>query len=199
MTVRAPSSPAADPIGPGRLLLVVGPSGAGKDTIIAGAKAACAHDSNIVFPRRVVTRTATSAEDHDSLDDAGFERALADGDFAFLWRAHGLRYGIPRSIDDDIRAGRTVICNVSRGVVANLRVRYADVIAVLITAPADILAARLAGRSRASDGSLPERIKRNEAFVEFQADRTIDNSGAPEAAVQHLIAAANTPASSSSG
>jgi len=192
MTTQPPSPPTSDPIGPGRLLLVVGPSGAGKDTVIAGAKAACAHVSNIVFPRRVVTRAATSAEDHDSLDDAGFERALADGDFAFLWQAHGLRYGIPRSVDDDIRAGRTVICNVSRGVVADLRARYTHVIAVLITVPADVLVARLAGRSRASDGSLPERIKRNETFTEFQADLKIDNSGAPDAAVRRLIEAIKT-------
>jgi ribose 1,5-bisphosphokinase len=169
------------------LLLVVGPSGAGKDTVIAGAKAACAHDPNLVFPRRVVTRTATSAEDHDSLDDAGFERALADGDFAFWWQAHGLRYGIPRSVDDDIRAGRTVVCNVSRGVVADLRARYAQVVAILITAPAAILTERLAGRSRASDGSLAERIKRNEAYADFPADLTIDNSGAPQAAVRKLL------------
>lgn len=171
------------------MLLVVGPSGAGKDTIIAGAKTACTNDPNVVFPRRVVTRAATKAEDHDSLDDAGFERALAAGDFAFWWQAHGNRYGIPRSVDDDIRAGRTVICNVSRGVVADLRTRYARVIAILITAPADILAERLAGRSRTSDGSLAERIKRNEAYAEFPADLTIDNSGAPQAAVRCLIAA----------
>ncbi len=192
MTTRPPAPTATDPIGPGRLLLVVGPSGAGKDTVIAGAKAACAQDPNIIFPRRVVTRTATKAEDHDSLDDAGFERALAAGDFAFWWQAHGLRYGIPRSVEDDIRTGRTVICNVSRGVVADLRTRYARVIVVLITAPADTLAERLAGRSRPSDGSLSDRIKRNEAYAEFPADLTIDNSGAPQAAVRRLLDAIKT-------
>lgn len=187
MTMLPPSPPATSHIGPGRLLAVVGPSGAGKDTIIAGAKAARAHDPNVVFPRRVVTRAATAAEDHDSLDQAGFERALADGTFAFWWQAHGLRYGIPRRVDDDIRAGRTVICNVSRAVLPDLRTRYANIAAILITAPPEILAARLASRSRASDGPLPERIKRNTAFAEFQAEWTIDNSGAPAAAVQQLL------------
>ena len=52
-------------IGPGRLVLVVGPSGAGKDTLIAGARVKCLNNPTIVFPRRVVTRAASVAEDND--------------------------------------------------------------------------------------------------------------------------------------
>lgn len=175
-------------IGPGRFVLVVGPSGGGKDTIIAGAKAACGGNQTVVFSRRIVTRAASSAEDHDSLDDAAFERAIKEGAFAIHWQAHGLHYGIPRSANDDIRAGRTVVCNVSRAVVGDVRARYVNVHVVLVTAPAEIIAARLAGRRRASDGPLSERIKRNDAFIDFRADTTIDNAGTPEQAVQRLLA-----------
>lgn len=181
----------AQAIGPGRFILVVGPSGGGKDTIIAGAKAACDGKASVVFPRRIVTRKASAAEDHDSLDDAPFDRAVNDGSFAIWWQAHGLKYGIPRSVDTDIRAGHTVICNVSRAVVDDIRGRYANVCVVLVTASPAVLAARLAGRSRDSDGPLRQRIKRNDAFANFRADHAIDNVGTPEHAVRLFLEVIN--------
>ena len=108
---------------------------------------------------------------------------------AFWWQAHGLKYGIPASIDDDIRAGRTVICNVSRAIVDDLRARYANVDAVLVTAPAAVLAARLAGRARGSDGPLEQRLKRSDAFAGFRADCTINNDGTQSEAVRRLLRA----------
>ena len=71
-------------IGPGRLVLVVGPSGAGKDTLLAHARAACRDDPDIVFPRRVITRPSSAAEDHDTLSDAAFDQAVGEGAFAIL-------------------------------------------------------------------------------------------------------------------
>lgn len=187
MSAAAPSAAKTAPIGPGRFILVVGPSGAGKDTVLSGVRQRCAGDPTVVFPRRVVTRPVSDTEDHDSLTPEAFDAALADGAFALWWPAHGLKYGIPRSVDDDIRAGRTVICNVSRAIVADVRARYAIVETVLITAPPEILAARLAHRGREGGGDVSERLKRSDAFAGFQADHVIDNTGAPEIAVQALL------------
>jgi ribose 1,5-bisphosphokinase len=176
------------PIGPGRLALVVGPSGAGKDAVLNGAKAHCAGDDTIVFPRRIVTRPAGPHEDHDSLDLAAFEQARHDGLFAFWWEAHDLKYAIPRSAEAAIEAGQTVVCNVSRGIVDQLRRRYAEVICVAVTAPDEVLTARLAGRARASDGSLTARIARNRLFDGMAPDACIDNSGNLDDAVRALAA-----------
>ena len=178
---------AAGPIGPGRLVLVVGPSGAGKDTVLSGAKAACAADASIVFPRRIVTRPASGSEDHDSIAEADFAAALRDGAFALSWDAHGLRYGVPSTIDIDIRLSRTVVCNVSRGIVAGARERYAHVRCALITAPAELLAARLAARSRATDASHDARLDRNSLYTQFSSDVVIDNDGAAEDAVKTFV------------
>ena len=101
---------------PGALVLVVGPSGAGKDTLMGAAKSALADDPAFVFARRVITRDAVAElEDHDTIDRAGFDAAKARGQFALTWEAHGLCYGIPSAIDDDIAEGRTVVMNGSRG------------------------------------------------------------------------------------
>lgn len=176
-------------LGPGRFVAVVGPSGAGKDTIMAGARAALAQNRTFAFPRRIVTRAASETEDHDSLDQAEFARQREQGSFALHWQAHGLYYGIPRSVDDEIRANHTAICNVSRGAVSTIRARYANVTVVLVTAPAEVLAQRLSGRARASDGSLSSRIERNAIYPDVGADVAINNNGLVDAAVRELLVA----------
>ncbi|MBX9710181.1 MAG: phosphonate metabolism protein/1,5-bisphosphokinase (PRPP-forming) PhnN [Xanthobacteraceae bacterium] len=175
----------SDLIGPGRLVLVVGPSGAGKDTLIGLAQAACAGDGGVVFPQRVVTREASTFENNQAVSPAQFGQMLARGSFAFQWEAHGLRYGLPQSIVDDIRAGRAVVVNVSRAIVDSARRSYANVTAVLVTAPRDTLARRLAARSRASDGQLDNRLRRTVASA--VPDIIIENVGRPEDAATELL------------
>ena len=175
-------------IGPGRLILVVGPSGAGKDTLIDGARAACQDDQRIVFPRRVVTRPPSHAEQNDPITDVDFKRAVANGAFALWWEAHGNQYGIPSSIDDDVRRGHTVICNVSRTIVRMARLRYAQAIVVLVTAPAKILQARLAARGRPDDGSLDARLQRSAEVQDCcDADFVIHNAPRREVGVRRLV------------
>ena len=130
----------------GLLVLVVGPSGAGKDTLIAGARATLAGDARFCFVRRVVTRPEGCHERHDTLDEAAFAMAQAQGAFVFSWRAHGLDYGVPASIAGELRAGRTVIVNTSRKVIAEARGKFAHVLVLQVTAPARLLAERIASR-----------------------------------------------------
>lgn len=167
----------ADAIGPGRLVLVVGPSGAGKDTLLRLAQAACVDDHEIVFPRRVVTRASSADEDNIALSPDEFARGREHGDFAVHWDAHGHSYALPLEINDDIRAGRAVVVNVSRTVIAALRQTYANVVVVAITAPPDVLAQRLAARARHSDGNIADRLARSVENAIAHADVTILNAG----------------------
>lgn len=175
-------------IGPGRLVLVVGPSGAGKDTLLNLARAACAGNPGIVFPRRLVTREASAFEDNLQVDDETFERLLAEGALAVHWGAHGHRYALPRSVEDEIRASHTVVANVSRMVVDPLRQNYADVVVVAISAPPEVLAERLAARARGSDGAIEHRLARSVDDT-VAPDITIVNVGDPVAHADRLLQA----------
>ena len=177
----------ASPIGPGRLVLVVGPSGAGKDTLLRLAQVSCAGDRDVVFPRRVVTRESSAAEDNIAVSADEFRRALEHGDFAVHWQAHGHSYALPLEINVDIRAGRAVVANVSRTVIAALRRSYANVVVVAVTAPPDVLAQRLAARARASDGNIAERLTRSVDDVSANADITILNAGSADYHSRQLV------------
>ncbi|RYX87165.1 MAG: phosphonate metabolism protein/1,5-bisphosphokinase (PRPP-forming) PhnN [Bradyrhizobiaceae bacterium] len=187
MTDHAAIPDAGAKIGPGRLVLVVGPSGAGKDTLLGRARQALAADDAVVFVRRIVTREASAHENNEQVTPEAFCAAKAAGAFAIDWEAHGLCYALPRTIDADIRAGRIVVANISRTVISALRAAYADVVVVSVTAPPKVLAARLAARGRASDGPLGERLKRS--VDTSGADITISNVGAADAHAAELIAA----------
>jgi ribose 1,5-bisphosphokinase len=167
-------------IGPGRLVLVVGPSGAGKDTLLGLARAACADDRNIVFPRRVITREASASEQNEEVSLDAFRQALSRGEYAVHWEAHGHCYALRRGIDDELRAGRTVIANVSRTVIGAMRHTYADVVVVSITAPPQVLAERLAMRRRSSDGKIESRLGRTIDETLAAPDVTIINTGSAE-------------------
>lgn len=165
----------------GGLVLVVGPSGAGKDTLIALARDALADTPGYVFPRRIVTRPPSPHEDNDPIGEADFAAAEAAGGFALCWRAHGLGYALPGAVSELAR-DEVAVCNVSRRVVADARARFPRVAVVAVTAPPDVLAARLARRARPEDGDLRARLARAVQGEDdlVRADLVIENVGPPE-------------------
>lgn len=178
-------------MGHGALVLVVGPSGAGKDTLIAAAKAQLEGDARFSFPRRTVTRAAIAAlEDHDTIDPAEFKRQKLRGAYALDWEAHGLSYGVPAAIDAALVAGRIVVVNTSRKVVERATEKYPDCRVLLVTADPQTRAARLAGRGRESQDEVASRLSREGAALPQGSEATvIENSGALADGVAAFVAA----------
>ena len=178
------------PIRNGVFIAVVGPSGAGKDTVIAYARERFAGGDGVAFVRRTVTRPCDSgSEEHDTLDEAGFERAEAAGAFALSWRAHGFSYGIPASVDQAIGDGRIVVANVSRGKIAALRQRYENVAVALITAKPEVLSKRRAARGRDTRQEVLARLARASAMKIVGAGVvTIDTSSERSLAGERFVA-----------
>lgn len=183
--------PAVPPPRPGAFVAVVGPSGAGKDTILALAQRALGEEPKLRFARRVITRVSqVEAEDHDCLDEAAFSAAEAAGAFCLTWGAHGLRYGLPSALAEDCRAGTTVIANVSRRALAPATRRFAHVHVVEITAPRELLVQRIAGRGRESAEEIEARLARSVELTVPEGARgpyQIDNSGAAEDAAAAFV------------
>lgn len=138
-----------------RLVAVVGPSGAGKDTLMAMA---CATSADMRAARRVITRPAEAdGEDFEGVSAAEFARRLNNGDFALHWHAHGLDYGIPAH---ELTVTGTVLFNASRAVLPDAVARFPQLTILLVTAPPDVLASRLAARGRETVADQAQRLER---------------------------------------
>lgn len=173
----------------GQLVLVVGPSGVGKDTLINGAQAQLAGDPRFAFVRRIVTRPADAAlEDHDTMDEALFDALEAGGGLALSWRAHGLRYGLPAGIFTDLAAGKVVVANGSRQALGQGCKQFPGCAVVLVTARSDLRAQRLLQRGRENPDQIAARLRREAAALPDGIEpMVIDNSGTQQQGIAAML------------
>ncbi|MDF3415135.1 phosphonate metabolism protein/1,5-bisphosphokinase (PRPP-forming) PhnN [Sulfitobacter sp. M57] len=140
----------------GRLIAVVGPSGVGKDSVMAGIRNAMPHTHLV---RRVITRApGLGGEDFDAVSDAEFASMAANGDFAVFWHAHGLSYGIPASVKGQLAAGTDCLVNFSRQALAEAAALFPGFRVLNITAKPETLAQRLAQRGRETPTEIAKRL-----------------------------------------
>ena len=175
----------------GTLFLVVGPSGAGKDTLIEGAREALEPGGAYVFPRRAITRPAgAGGEDHEALSPEAFAERGAEGGFFAIWHAHGLDYGLPACISGTLESGKHVVANVSRAILAEVAERVSPAVAIEIAAPPELRARRLAGRARENEADAARRLAREGApLPDGMAVRRVVNDRTPEEGIESFIAA----------
>lgn len=147
--------------------------------------------TGIHFARRAITRNADAdAEDHDTLSRLEFDRLVSTERIALAWEAHGLGYVIPETYDDAIRAGDTVIANGSRRVLKQSAEKYQTAVVLLITAPIDILAERLAARGRETKDDIRKRLQRADLDPDNVPNLIrIENTGTVEDGIKTMMAA----------
>jgi ribose 1,5-bisphosphokinase PhnN len=96
-----------------RLLVVVGPSGAGKDSVLAAWRHRLGAFP-VHFAQRVISRQADANEQHEPISACDFARAVAAGELATWWHAHGLSYGLRWRELSPMAQARWVVVNGSR-------------------------------------------------------------------------------------
>ena len=157
---RAARATRVRPVAPrGTLFLVVGPSGAGKDSLLRAARTDLEHDGDFVFAQRTITRPLDpDREDHEPVSPEEFLTRAERGKFMLSWRVYDTDYGISTGYEDELAAGNNVVANVSRTVVAAGFAYYSPTRVIQITAPREVLEARL--QARADPATAAARLAR---------------------------------------
>jgi ribose 1,5-bisphosphokinase len=164
---------------------VVGPSGAGKDSVIRSAQQLLLDQKNIVFARRMVTRPSQAGSVHDPVTEDDFRFLIASGGLSWHWEAHGFFYGIARHYRAAVKAGQLVVVNGSRAHVSSL-MRADDLKMVEVSASNGQLASRLQQRGRDDPQAIASRLARNSGLSRVRADCVIVNESALAAAGKRL-------------
>ncbi len=174
---------------PGILVLVVGNSGSGKDSIISEVvRRFPSNLKEIHLTQRYITRPSSETEDNIAITPEVFKEMSRQKKFALEWHIYDLDYGVPIDIDDWLKKGHPVIVNVSRTIVKKARSIYRNILVVFISVPFDITLKRVKERARESGKLLQDRIQRakeNQTFPE--ADFIVDNSGELEIAIDQFL------------
>ncbi len=166
-----------------RLIVVVGPSGAGKDSVLRGWRAAPGAPH---FAQRVITRASDASESHEAVTPGDFAGMRAQGLIATWWQAHGLHYGVRSSQLEPLVHGRWVVLNGSRAHLPALRAQAPGLRVVSVSAPAPVLAQRLAARAREDASARDGRLTRS-VPAPVDADLELVNDGELQRSVEALL------------
>ncbi len=170
-----------------RLVYVVGPSGAGKDSVVHALCERWSLSFPVHWARRTITRaTQAHGEQHESVAQSDFAQLVRAGHLAMHWQGNGLHYGVRHSELAPLALGHCVLVTGSRAHVPELQRVWPDCTLAHITAPADVLLQRLGARGREDPEAIASRMAR-EVAQDWPADTIrVVNDGPLPAAVEVL-------------
>lgn len=176
----------------GRLFYLMGPSGAGKDSLLDACRGrqVAGHDLRIAA-RHITRRAGSGGEDHIALTPDAFRQQRDDGRFALHWQANNRHYGIGVEIDQWLAAGDMVLVNGSRAHLDEARARYGrQLVPVLLYVDPDQQRRRLLERGRETTEEIDRRIERSRRLQAELGQRfaTIRNDGTLGHATDQLLA-----------
>ena len=171
----------------GLLIVLAGPSGTGKSTIL---REWFARDPRLAFSVSHTTRPPRPSErdgvDYHFVDDATFDALVADGAFAEWAHVHRRRYGTTHAeIERLVAAGKDPVFDIDVVGADNLQRAYPDCVRVFILPPSlATLEARLRGRGTEAEAMIETRLAnaRGEITQAHRFDYLVTNADVAAAA-----------------
>ncbi len=161
-----------------KIILIVGPSGSGKDTLLRHARKTFESQNRFIFSKRYITRPPDTNEDNYYVDQYAFEQLCRGGFFLATWEAHNNLYGIPHHIFTTNKAPSAIVCSISRTAISDFEKVYSDTITINVTVNDEILRERLITRGREDTLSINKRIQRAKLPIQSKKLIAFDNSAA---------------------
>ncbi len=179
-----------------RLVYVMGPSGAGKDSLLGWLRQHLPPTSPLHWAQRTISRPlqqshAPGTEQYESVCPATFATLRSEQAFALHWDANGLGYGVRHAQLAPLAQGRWVLVNGSRAHLPQALATFEHLLPVHITASPAVLRERLLSRGRETPDEVEARVQRARAFElpKGVAPIEIHNDSTLEAAGQQLLCA----------
>lgn len=162
-----------------RLVIFVGPSGSGKDTLMVRVRdQILSEDLNCHIVERWITRKNDETEQFRSITRAEFNQAVKDNVFAVSWEIYGNCYGVPWSeIDPNLEKG-VVLLNLSRKELSKIRSLYPKCRVVVVEVATELAEERIKSRKRDKGTNLDARLQRLHTKIDlpFIPDLIIKNN-----------------------
>jgi len=178
---------------PGRLVVLTGPSGVGKGTLV---RSLLQRHPELNLSISVTTRSPRPGEVQGKhyyfVSRSHFEQMIAQGKLLEWAEFAGNYYGTPREpVEEQIRNGKWVLLEIELEGARQVRRTYPDALRIFILPPSLMeLEQRLRGRGQDSEEAIARRLRRAQeeinAASEFDVEIINDNF---EAAVNRIEAA----------
>ncbi|OUC13759.1 MAG: guanylate kinase [Alkalinema sp. CACIAM 70d] len=156
-------------MGVGRLIVITGPSGVGKGTLL---KSLLARHPELRLSLSATTRSPRPGEvdgvNYRFITRPEFERMVAHGEFLEWAEFAGNCYGTPRSsVDELLKRGEWVVLEIELEGARQIRKSFPSAYRIFILPPSlEELESRIRGRGQDSDDAISKRLQRAQAEID---------------------------------